>query len=70
MNKKEEIKYLKSKLRYYKASAFLATKALEPYKIMATQRGARMQIMHKYIENTLVYHKEFNDWFDKDGNPK
>jgi len=70
MNKKEEIKYLKHQLRIAKSQAYIATQALEPVSKLASQRGARMQIMKEMIE-------EYDDglpnimkqWFNRDGVP-
>jgi len=75
MNKKEEIKYLKEQLKYYKSIAYIAKEALEPVNKIASQRGARMQLMMEFILKTNSYHsiiipKEFNDWFDIDGVPR
>ena len=68
MNKKEEIKYLKLELKKYKAQAYTSTHALEPYKKLATQRGARMQLLMKQLKRSSIFiPQEFYNWFDRDG---
>lgn len=70
MNKKEEIKYLKKQLKYYKSISYLAKEVLEPYKRQSLKRGTRMQKLMKQLKKSSIFiPQEFYTWFDKDGNP-
>lgn len=69
MNKKEEIRLLKLQLKECKGKLHLAETVLEPIKKQSSQRGARMQIMHKFMKETTRVPMFIELYFDKDGVP-
>lgn len=67
-NKKEIIRELKTRLEICTSKKELYKAALEPVRAMATKRGARMQIMWEFIQDSsYIFPEEFREWFDSDG---
>lgn len=70
-NKKEIIRELKIRLEICNGQKILYRDTVEPYSKKATQRGARMQIMLKYMhDNNIIVPKQISDWFNVDGTVK
>lgn len=71
MNKKDEIRFLRGELQKRNSENVLLKAELESIQLQSTQRGARMEVLMEWIDNSgLVVPNEFDPWFNNDGTTK
>ena len=71
MNKKEKIALLEARIKVLHLDIIDLSKMLGEANQKATQRGARMQIMHNMLKGQGAYYSNagIDEFFDRDGVP-